>query len=120
MKPTQSTVSELMNHSLPTFSESLNVVLILGRSQSGKSYLSNFILSKYQGPVYVLNCLQPEEVVNSKFQPIAWETAEKTLKNCAVLCEDLITLTQANFETLKFLTCYANHHRLVDPAIFVR
>jgi hypothetical protein len=100
------------------------VCLIVGKSESGKTTLAKRLLEGVPGPVRVVNDKTGHfEAATAtpggeKFQSASWEELAK-LKNCAVLVEDLIGTTPAEFAALQHLVSYKCHHDSVSPAVLV-
>jgi hypothetical protein len=95
------------------------VCLIVGKSESGKTTLAKRLLEAVPGPVRVVNDKTGHfQAGGEKFQPTSWEELGK-LRDCAVLVEDLIGTTPAEFAALQHLVSYKCHHDSVSPAVLV-
>lgn len=94
-------------------------ILVLGRTNTGKSALCRNLLAEFKEfdkPVYILNFRG-----NRKKTPhniVEWKDLPK-LKNCALLVEDLITITKRQYDALSLVLNWSVHHENVCPAIFV-
>ena len=92
-------------------------ILILGRSGTGKSSLCQFLLKEFEEygkPIRVLN----DRTENCKYQKISWSQLAQ-LKHVALIVEDIISASPAQFRALQELLNFSNHHRKVNPILCV-
>jgi energy-coupling factor transporter ATP-binding protein EcfA2 len=91
--------------------------LILGRSGTGKSTLVRSLLAEfkdYSKTVYVLN----DRSKKSRYVRISWSQLGE-LSHCAVLVEDIVTASSAQFRLLAELLNFSVHHKRLSPTICV-
>jgi hypothetical protein len=92
-------------------------ILIIGKSGSGKSYLTKSLMEKFAPkdlPIYVVN----DRSRNPAFKSIGWERLGG-LKDCGLVVEDLISAKPAQFVQLQELLNYQSHHNRVSPIIAI-
>ena len=94
-------------------------VLVLGRTNTGKSTLCRNLLAEfkeYRQPVAILNFRSRKKKNPHKI--IEWKDLA-TLRNTALLVEDLIQITKPQYEALSHLLNWSVHHENVSPTICV-
>jgi hypothetical protein len=94
--------------------ERQTAALLVGRSGSGKSRLASSLLSTVKKPVFSIN----DRSFNKRYTPTSWDKLS-SLKNCAVLIEDILFATKPEFRLLQELLNVSNHHRRVSPIYLV-
>jgi energy-coupling factor transporter ATP-binding protein EcfA2 len=91
--------------------------LVIGRSGTGKSSLCRSLLAEFKHfskTVYVLN----DRSKRSKYVRISWSQLGE-LHHCAVLVEDIVTASSAQFRQLAELLNFGVHHKRLSPTICV-
>lgn len=89
-------------------------VLIVGKSNTGKSYLARDLV---QGlgrgrPVYVVNDASPQK----PFRKVDWDSL-KDIRKASLIMEDIISCTDKEFKEIQKVLSYYCHHHALQPAI---
>jgi ABC-type dipeptide/oligopeptide/nickel transport system ATPase component len=92
-------------------------ILIIGKSGSGKSYLTKSLMEKFAPkdmPIYVVN----DRSRKPMFKSVDWDRVGE-LRDCALVAEDLISAKPSQFVKLQELLNYQSHHNRVSPIIAI-
>lgn len=92
-------------------------ILIIGKSGSGKTYLTKSLVEQFKQPgqpTYALN----DNTRNATHKKIGWDKV-LSLTDCALVVEDIISAKRAEFEILQQLLCVRSHHDRVNPVIAI-
>jgi molybdopterin-guanine dinucleotide biosynthesis protein len=90
----------------------LDVALVIGRSESGKTTLAKSLLEKQEKPVRVVNDSSGD--LDPGWETCNWSDLER-LEGVAVLVEDVVAATQTEFAHLQRLLSVGCHPRSVGP-----
>lgn len=87
-----------------------DLTLVCGKSSTGKTTLAKRLLSRQSKPVKVIN--DSTDDLDPSWQKIQWPELESQ-SGIALLVEDVINATPAEFNHLSRLLNYGAHHRYV-------
>ena len=88
--------------------EEQNIILLIGRSGSGKSCIAKKITANLRVPVKVLN----DRTNDKSISRVTWEEIPE-LRSCALIAEDVISATASEFKKLQNLCNFQNSHQQV-------
>jgi hypothetical protein len=93
----------------------MELYLIIGPSNSGKTTIAKAILESSGKPIF---CLGGDRTVQlgDRYQECSWGAVE-TLSSCSVLVDDLIATSPSKFVALQSLLCYVASHSDVKPVV---
>jgi hypothetical protein len=89
-------------------------ILVCGKSFTGKTVLSRSLVAGLGRPVYIANDPSPPK----PFRKVSWDKLAE-IRDAAVILEDVISCTDAEFKMIQHLMSYAAHHSGISPAVLI-
>jgi ABC-type dipeptide/oligopeptide/nickel transport system ATPase subunit len=93
------------------------VMLIIGKSGSGKSYLTRSLMAQFnpdKRPIFVVN----DRTRNKEYTKVEWGRV-KDLHDCGLIIEDAINITNKELEIIKEATNWMNNHKKLNPLAII-